>query len=108
VKLGYTQFFAATSRQTAASSTHASIADARLRSLVNEVKMKLQERLEPVMIVAENVEDLEEAKKASRDQERYWQEIQEKVKDLELEVGLARAREEEAKRVVEDLAAKAG
>ena len=50
----------------------------------------------------------EEAKKASREVERFQQDLVDRVKDLQLELGMTRAREEEAKRLVDELAAKAG
>ncbi len=45
----------------------------------------------------------EERKKVERDQEKSRRDLEDRMKDLEVEVTCARAREEEAKRLVEEL-----
>jgi hypothetical protein len=49
-------------------------------------------------------EELEEKKRIEREAERILSELSERVKDLELEVNCARAREDEAKKLVEEYA----
>ena len=49
-------------------------------------------------------QDEEECRRVEREQERSKRDLEEKVKDLEVEVTCARAREEEAKRLVEEFA----
>lgn len=50
------------------------------------------------------MEDLEERKRLEREQERIKIELEEKVKDLEVEIACVRAKEEEAQRLVDELA----
>ena len=49
-------------------------------------------------------QDEEERRRVEREQERSKRDLEEKVKDLEVEVTCVRAREEEAKRLVEEFA----
>jgi hypothetical protein len=49
-------------------------------------------------------EELEEKKRVDREAERILSELSERVKDLELEVNCAQAREDEAKKLVEEYA----
>lgn len=49
-------------------------------------------------------EDEEERKRSEREQEKSRRDLEDRVKDLEVEVTCAMAREEEAKKLVEELA----
>lgn len=50
------------------------------------------------------MEDPEERKRWEREQERMRTELEEKVKDLEVEIACVRAKEEEAQKLVDELA----
>ena len=98
--------------QSASSTAHPTIADSRLKTLIAEVRQKLTEGI-PKRVVeqqgaegvaAETEEEIEERKRLEREQERMRVELEEKVKDLEVEITCVRAREEEAQRLVEELA----
>lgn len=49
-------------------------------------------------------EEIEEKKRVEREAERILSDLGERVKDLELEVSCAQAREDEAKKLVEEYA----
>jgi len=98
--------------QSASSTAHPTIADARLKTLVAQVRQKLTEGVPKRVFeqagaeatAAETDEEAEERKRLEREQERMRVELEEKVKDLEVEITCVRAREEEAQRLVEELA----
>lgn len=98
--------------QSASSTAHPTIADARLKSLIAEVRKKLTEGVVRRVIdvaapdgqAGEAPEEVEERKRAAREAEKMKVELEEKVKDLEVEITCVRAREEEAQRLVEEMA----
>ncbi len=95
--------------QSASSTSHPSIADTRLRALVAEVRQKFADRSPPKSSIGDGVttlqiEDEEKRKKVEREQDKCRRELEERVKDLEVEVTCAKAREDEAKRLVEEFA----
>jgi hypothetical protein len=83
------------------------LADSHLRSLISEIRTKINA---PPIVRPEEVperlseEEQEEKKRIEREAERILSELGERVKDLELEVSCAQAREDEAKKLVEEYA----
>jgi len=96
--------------QFASSTSHPSLADARLRSLISQVQTKLADKTPRQVVVASGSvpnsteEDLEIQKQAERETARGRQDLEDRVKDLEVEVTCARAKEQEAKRLAEQFA----
>lgn len=96
--------------QSASSTAHPTIADAKLKSLIADVRKKLTEgapkrSTQDAEGAGERVEtDLDEQKRIEREHERIRVELEEKVKDLQVEIACVIAREEEAQRLVEELA----
>ena len=93
--------------RTASSTSHPTLADSHLKSLISELRAKIN--APPVHRVEElseeqTEEELEEKKRAEREAERILSVLGERVKDLELEVSCAQAREDEAKKLVEEYA----
>jgi hypothetical protein len=91
------------------STSHPTLADAHLKSLISEIRAKIN--APPVHRVrvdelseSMSEEGLEEKKRVEREAERILSELSERVKDLELEVNCAQAREDEAKKLVEEYA----
>jgi len=87
--------------------THASLADVRLKALVADVRRNMLEKAPPriaTLPVNGEFEDTEEIKRLEREQERVFSNLVDKVKDLELEVTSAKGREQEAQKLVEELA----
>ena len=111
----YSQFFAnpseARTRSVASTSSsaafHSTFADARLKGLIADLKKKLFEGVSlPAQIGIDGVqaEDEEERKRIWREQEHERLELQDRIKDLEVEVTCARTREVESQKVAEELA----
>jgi hypothetical protein len=96
--------------QSASSTAHPTIADAKLKGLIAEVRKKLtagapKRSTSDVEGTGPRPEpDVEEQKRIEREQERIRVELEEKVKDLQVEIACVMAREEEAQRLVEELA----
>ncbi|WWD16154.1 hypothetical protein CI109_100579 [Kwoniella shandongensis] len=93
----------------ASSTSHPSLANARLQSLIAEVRAKITEGVPKVVAGATNEthqptpEEVEEQKRVEREQEKRQRDLEDRVKDLEVEVICAQAREEEAKKLVEEM-----
>ena len=83
-----------------------------MKALIAEIRKKLTEGVPKRILeqpgvetpAAETEEEAEERKRLEREQERMRVELEERVKDLEVEITCVRAREEEAQRLVEELA----
>jgi hypothetical protein len=107
-------FFAATTtsksvRQLSSWKAHPTIADARLRALVADVRAQLTAGVSPVMRdgsgeTEEQAEMAEEARRAERLREREMADLRDRVKDLEVELQIAAAKNDEANKVVEQMA----
>ncbi|ORY28317.1 Afadin and alpha-actinin-binding-domain-containing protein [Naematelia encephala] len=97
-----------TTHQFASSTSHPSIADTRFKALIAQVRTRLAERAPAPKPAASGVEaaaseeEIQARKKAQREEERIKQDLEDRVKDLEVEVTCAQAREQEAKRLVEE------
>jgi hypothetical protein len=93
--------------RTASSTSHPTLADTHLKSLISELRTKINappvHRHEEV-IEGLSEEEMEEKKRVEREAERILSHLGERVKDLELEVSCAQAREDEAKKLVEEYA----
>jgi hypothetical protein len=93
--------------RTASSTSHPTLADTHLKSLISELRTKINA---PPVHRQEEVseglseEEVEEKKRVEREAERILSHLGERVKDLELEVSCAQAREDEAKKLVEEYA----
>jgi hypothetical protein len=95
--------------QAASSTAHPTIADAKLKALVADVRRKLLSDA-PRSIAQATSDgmpplDSEEVKRQERERSREKQELENRVKDLEVEVVCAQAREEEAKKLVDEMTA---
>ncbi|GMK55111.1 hypothetical protein CspeluHIS016_0201670 [Cutaneotrichosporon spelunceum] len=80
---------------------HPAIADAKLRALVGDVRAHL---LSPVMVVAEDETEVAERARAERERAKAEADLRDHVKDLEVEIAIVRGREEEARRVADEVA----
>ncbi|KAK8869584.1 hypothetical protein IAR55_000151 [Kwoniella newhampshirensis] len=95
--------------QSASSTSHPSLANARLQSLIADVRAKLTEGVQTVVpggmdgIPQPSPEQVEEQKKVEREQEKKQRDLEDRVKDLEVEVICAQAREDEAKKLVKEM-----
>ena len=95
--------------QSASSTSHPSIANTRLLGLITDIRAKLLERSPPKPPIDVpnpfiSAADEEERKRVERDQEKSRRDLEDRVKDLEVEVTCAKAREDEARRLVEEFA----
>ena len=95
--------------QNASSTSHPSLADAHLKMLINEIRTKMYTPPPPCPIIdgeTSNLteEEVEEKKRIEREAVRLLAQLEERVKDLEVEASCARAREEEANKLVEEYA----
>lgn len=94
--------------RTASSTSHPTLADTHLKSLISEIKAKINappvHRPRDYESEPMSEEELEEKRRVEREAERILSELSERVKDLELEVNCAQAREDEAKKLVEEYA----
>lgn len=93
--------------QTALSTTsHPGVADMRLKTLVADIRSRIADRIVHVHqgenVPAETPEEEEKRKKAERETEKRRMDLEDRVKDLEVEIGVARGREEEAKKAMEE------
>lgn len=101
--------FDAPLRQTASWTTHPAIADARLRALVAETRATLTAG-QPVLMrdgsgATESEAEVQEAqRRVERERVKHEAELRDKVKDLEVELAISRGKEEEAMKVVEQMA----
>ncbi|KAK4687754.1 hypothetical protein P7C73_g2366, partial [Tremellales sp. Uapishka_1] len=91
--------------QSSSSTSHPTIADARLRSLLSELRTRLlsPDPVAPRIASLTNVEQVmeeEDRAKEAREKEKIRRDLEERVKDLEVEVECGKAREEEAKQVL--------
>ena len=96
-------------RQMASWTAHPMIADTRLKALVADVRAALTAGVSPIMRDGTGVSELEadmaeEAKRAERAREREMAALRDQVKDLEVELQIAAAKNEEANKVVEQMA----
>lgn len=98
------EFFEMSTRHGQASSwtAHPSIADIKLKRLLEDVRERLMEGPAPSTVATE--EEDPEAAARERERQRREADLRDRVKDLEVEVGIARAKEEEAQKVVEEMA----
>ncbi|OCF44171.1 hypothetical protein I317_01963 [Kwoniella heveanensis CBS 569] len=97
--------------QSSSSTSHPSIANMRLQTLVADVRQKLTEGVPQWTPHIEGSagptpEEIEEQKRIEREQEKMRRDLEDRVKDLEVEIVCAKQREEEAGRVVEEMARK--
>ncbi|WWC69229.1 uncharacterized protein I206_103166 [Kwoniella pini CBS 10737] len=96
--------------QSASSTSHPSMANTRLQSLVTEIRAKLVENAPPPLPVSgmyvPTAEDIEEGKRKDREQEKLQRDLEDTIKDLQVELVCARKKEEEASKVVEEMARK--
>lgn len=96
-------------KQVASWTAHPSIADARLKALVADVRTALTAEISPIMrdgngVTEAEAEEAEEARRLERVRERELADLRDRVKDLEVELQIAAAKNEEANRVVEQMA----
>lgn len=87
------------------STSHASIADTRLKALVNDLRNRICDRIVHVHAgdaPVETPEEEEEKRRVEREVEKRRMDLEDRVKDLEVEIGVARGREEEAKKAMEE------
>ncbi|EIW70060.1 hypothetical protein TREMEDRAFT_30323, partial [Tremella mesenterica DSM 1558] len=121
-RFGHVQFFApltaSSSRHLSSSSTHTSqsssstshptLANARLQTLISEIREQLLSGQPPASrldSVDPDVEvDVAEREKMEREQLRVIQDLEDRLKDLQMEVSCAKAREEEASRLLTEAA----
>jgi hypothetical protein len=85
------------------------IADTRLKALVADVRAALTADISPILrdgngVTEEEAEMAEEARRADRARDRDLADLRDKVKDLEVELGIAAAKNDEANKVVEQMA----
>ncbi|WVR05359.1 hypothetical protein IAU60_002373 [Kwoniella sp. DSM 27419] len=98
--------------QSASSTSHPSIANARLQALIADVRAKMTEGVPQFVpensggIVGLTPEEIEEQKRVDREQEKVRRDLEDRIKDMEVELVCAKQREEEAGRVVEEMARK--
>ncbi|WVQ69849.1 uncharacterized protein L199_008070 [Kwoniella botswanensis] len=98
--------------QSSSSTSHPSIANTRLQSLISEIRTKLLDNAPPpppVMIdgvYAPGPEEVEEQKRIERERERIRGNLEDRIKDLEVELVCAKRQEEESRRVVDEMARK--
>ncbi|WVQ78472.1 hypothetical protein IAT38_000558 [Cryptococcus sp. DSM 104549] len=95
--------------QFASSTSHPSIAHARIQQLIAQIRTRITEGV-PKFSAGEvandrSPEEVEEQKRVEREQEKKQRDLEDRVKDLEVELVCARKREEEASRLVEEYAA---
>lgn len=101
--------FDAPHRQTASWTTHPAIADARLRALVADTRAALTAHV-PVLMrdgsgsTASEAEVIEAQKRQERERVKMESELRDRVKDLEVELAISKGKEEEALKVVEEMA----
>lgn len=116
----HSQFFCLTAKSTkaasqtythqnASSTSHPSLADAHLKLLIEDIRTKLYTppRPRPVLegeMACLSEEELEEKKRIEREAGRILAHLEERVKDLEVEVSCAKSREDEANKLVEEYA----
>ncbi|OCF55871.1 hypothetical protein L486_06627 [Kwoniella mangroviensis CBS 10435] len=98
--------------QSSSSTSHPSIANTRLQSLISEIHTKLLDNAPPpppVMVdgmYAPTPEEVEEQKRIERERERIKGNLEDRIKDLEVELVCAKRQEEESRRVVDEMARK--
>ncbi|WWD09906.1 hypothetical protein V865_008035 [Kwoniella europaea PYCC6329] len=98
--------------QSSSSISHPSIANTRLQSLISEIRTKLLDKAPPpppVMVdwvYARSPEEMEEQKRIERERERIKGNLEDRIKDLEVELVCAKRQEEESRRVVDEMARK--
>ncbi|WWD01162.1 hypothetical protein V866_008101 [Kwoniella sp. B9012] len=98
--------------QSSSSTSHPSIANTRLQSLISEIRTKLLDNAPPpppVMVdgvYAPGPEEVEEQKRIERERERIKGNLEDRIKDLEVELVCAKRQEEESRRVVDEMARK--
>lgn len=101
--------FDAPVRQVASWTTHPAIADARLRALVADTRAALTVD-QPVLMrdgsgaTEAEAEVLEAQRRAERERARLESELRDRVKDLEVELAISRGKEEEALKIVDQMA----
>ncbi|WWC60878.1 uncharacterized protein I303_103454 [Kwoniella dejecticola CBS 10117] len=96
--------------QSASSTSHPTMANTRLQSIIAEIRAKLVENAPPPVpsngIYGPTPEEIEETKRSEREQEKLKRDLEDTIKDLQVELVCARKKEEEASKVVEEMARK--
>ncbi|WRT67356.1 uncharacterized protein IL334_004327 [Kwoniella shivajii] len=96
--------------QSSSSTSHPSIAQTRLQSLIFEIREKLMENAPPPVpsngIYGPTPEEIEDNKRIEREQEKMKRDLEDRVKDLEVELICLRKKEDEASRVLQEMARK--
>ncbi|OXG21666.1 hypothetical protein C366_01349 [Cryptococcus neoformans Tu401-1] len=98
--------------QSASSMSHPSIANARLQSLVEQIRNRITEGVPQYAANHEHLtkqptpEEIEDQKRVEREKEKVRRDLEDRIKDLEVELNCAKRKEEEASKVVADYARK--
>ena len=86
------------------SASHGSLANARLQALISAVREKLLSgpsvAASSEVVNEEMEEDAAERQRQERESAKAMQDLEDRVKDLQVEVACARAKEEEANRLL--------
>lgn len=92
--------------------SHPSIASARLQSLIEQIRNRITEGVPQYSANGEHLtkqptpEEIEEQKRVEREKEKIQRDLEDRIKDLEVELNCAKRKEEEASKVVADYAKK--
>lgn len=92
--------------------SHPSIANARLQSLVEQIRNRITEGVPQYAANHEHLtkqptpEEIEDQKRVEREKEKVRRDLEDRIKDLEVELNCAKRKEEEASKVVADYARK--
>ncbi|WVO20922.1 uncharacterized protein IAS62_002223 [Cryptococcus decagattii] len=96
--------------QSASSMSHPSIANVRLQSLIEQIRNRITEGVPQYNANGEHLakqptpEEIEEQNRIEREKEKKQRNLEDRIKDLEVELDCAKKKEEEASRVVADYA----
>lgn len=85
--------------------SHPGVADTRLKALVSDLRNRITDRIVHVHAgeaPTETPEEEEQRRRAEREVEKRRMDLEDRVKDLEVEIGVARGREEEAKKAMQE------
>lgn len=96
-------------RQAASWTAHPAIADAKLRALVADARALLTAEVSPFMrdgsgSTEAEAEGMEARARAERERAKAEADLRDRVKDLEVEIAISRGREEEARKVADEVA----
>lgn len=92
--------------------SHPSIANVRLQSLIEQIRNRITEGVPQYSANGERLakqptpEEIEEQKRIERGKEKKQRNLEDRIKDLEVELDCAKKKEEEASKVVADYAKK--